>query len=382
MSERSEIGARSDNGRESSGRPRSLLIVLLGAIGDVTRALPLAVRIKEHWPDITLGWAVEPASAGLLRGHPAVDRIHLFERPRGFTAFRAFLKELRNARYECTLDLQRHFKSGITSFASGAPRRIAFNPRNSRELNLFFNNEFIPPVEHLSAKIHHYQLFGDKLGLPARELSFGLHPSDDERAAVTRIVAESYGGSDAPPGRERRVGLIIGASWPSRLWNEERYAETITRIAAKYGLVSIMIGGPGERQSADRIASLLDPAVRRESLIDLVGKTSLRELAALFGEVRFAIGSDSGPMHIAAAMGTRLITLWGASSPLRSGPYGSGDLTLQSAIGCSPCYRKLCPGLNRLCMDSIPPAAVLARVEQVLGPPDISGQDHDRTRAP
>ena len=110
-----------------SNRPRRVLIILLGAIGDVTRGLALATRIKSSWPETELIWAVEPKSAGILERHPAVDQLVVFDRPRGFPAYLRFLKELRSLRCEITLDLQRHFKSGVTSLFAGSPKRLGFN---------------------------------------------------------------------------------------------------------------------------------------------------------------------------------------------------------------------------------------------------------------
>ena len=111
---------------------------------------------------------------------------------------------------------------------------------------------------------------------------------------------------------------------------------------------------------------LLDPSQEEAQPIDLSGETSITDLVALFSRSRLAAGPDCGPMHIAAAMGIPVVSLWGATSPARSAPYGSESFVLQSAIGCAPCYRRRCPGLNRLCMFKIPPEAVLARVETLL----------------
>ncbi len=337
-----------------------ILIVLFGAIGDVTRALPLAVRIKRFVPGAHITWAVERLSSALVDNHPAVDRVLIFERSRKLRGYRDFLLELKGEpKFDITLDLQRHFKSGFTTWSSGSRTRIGFHRRNAKEFNWIFRNTGIPEVDNWSSKIGHYQKFGDVLGLPSLEpLEFGLAPTDDERARATAFISTL---GDVPV--NRRAGLILGSSWPSRFWFAPQYRDVIRHLKENLGINSVLIGAKGERGFADEI---LQEAGTTSGIVDLVGKTTLRDLVALFPQLGFAVGSDSGPMHIAAASGIPVISLWGSTSPLRSAPYQSEDLVLQSNIGCSPCYRKNCPGLGRLCMSDIPARAVLALVDQVL----------------
>ena len=121
---------------------KRVLIVLFGAIGDVTRALPLAVRLKRGWPDAHLTWAVEPLARPLVVGHPAINQVLVFERGQGRVGYRKFLRELdAQEPFDIALDLQRHLKSGFTTWRSGAPPRIGFNRRNSKELNFCFQTE-------------------------------------------------------------------------------------------------------------------------------------------------------------------------------------------------------------------------------------------------
>lgn len=347
-----------------SHEPKKILIILLGAIGDVVRGLPVAVRIKRAWPDAEITWAVEPISKGLVSEHPAIDKVIVFDRPRGLPAYLRFIKELRKEKFDLVLDMQRHLKSGFSSLATGAKRRIGFHRKNSRELNWLFNTESSEPAEHFSSKTEQFQLFGDALGLAKLSpLEFGFEVSEEKKEALEKLMQEAARarGLELPESGKRAV-LILGSTWESRFWFPERYRETIIGLKKNYGIVSILIGAKGEREFADQILAN-DPNL---PAIDLVGKTSISDLITLFSLVTCAIGSDSGPMHIAAAMKKPVISLWGATSPKRSAPYGSEDLVLQSAIGCSPCYKHTCPVLNRLCMYDIPAEAVLARVDTVI----------------
>lgn len=347
-----------------SERPEKVLIVLLGAIGDVTRALPLAVRIKECWPKVLLGWAVEPKSYGVVSGHSAIDKVFLFERNQGFKAYMRFIRELRRQRFDLVLDLQRHLKSGVTSVLSGASRRIGFHRRNSKEGNWLFNNAHIERVETFSPKILQYQKFGDYLHLPKMEvLQFGWEISSRSRAAAADIIAQlSQDQTSAVPPVDRHVALILGSSWPSRFWPTSCFRELIDEMYKRWGLVSTLIGGSGERQQGLELSEQGNGS----KVINLVERTSLDQLRSVFLTTRLAIGSDSGPMHIAAAMGIPVISLWGSTSPLRSAPYRNEGRVLQSALACSPCYRRVCPGLDNLCMRSIPVSAVLAHVQREI----------------
>lgn len=350
-------------------RPSSILIVLHGAIGDVTRALPLAIRIKRDWPQARLSWGVEPISASLVQHHPAVDRVVIFERKGGLAAYRRYISELRSEQYDVVLDLQRHLKSGATSFLSGAGRRIGFHRKNAKEFNWLFNNEHIEQVEHFSPKIQYYQKFGDLLGLRRLQpLEFGLSASDDERRRIDELLEQECAKQRiSRPGPQRLAALILGSTWPSRFWPAAHYADVVRALAERFGIVCVMVGSRSEEAPAHELTECL----RGTPIINLVSKTKLRELAALFSACRFAVGSDSGPMHIAAAAGIPVISLWGSTSSRRSAPYGSESLVLSSPIGCSPCFRRTCPGLGTLCMEDIPPRAVMAQVERILGPGEL-----------
>jgi ADP-heptose:LPS heptosyltransferase len=151
-----------------------VLIVLLGAIGDVVRALPLADRLRAGYPDAHLTWALEPAAAPLLAHHPAIDTRLIFDRAGGTRAFLRFLAAVRAEGADLAVDLQRHAKSGLVSFASRAPVRLFFHRLNSKELNWIWNTHTIAPVSGSGLKLAHYQRFGDWLELPSRPQRFGI----------------------------------------------------------------------------------------------------------------------------------------------------------------------------------------------------------------
>ena len=204
-----------------------------------------------------------------------------------------------------------------------------------------------------------FQKLGDLLGLPKdKVLDFGLKLDLSQN---NLSLAKHFEKNSS------FVGLILGSSWPSRFWMPKYYAELIVSLKEKYGIRSVLIGGPGEREFADIV--LNDPLLdnQQEYFLDLVGMTKLSELPWLFSQMKFAIGSDSGPMHIAAASGIRVISLWGSTSPLRSAPWGSEDLLVEATEPCSPCYKKVCPGFGTACMRSITPSRISGKIESLIG---------------
>lgn len=339
-----------------------ILIVQFGAIGDVVRALPLASRIKRSWPEAHISWAIEPISRDLVTDHPAIDRVILFDRRRKLAGYLDFLRELRQCEFDITIDLQRHLKSGFTSWMSRAPRRIGFNRRNAKEFNWLFNNDYIPPVENFSWKFEHYQLFGDALGIARpQQYDFGV---EDKCSNLSSEISALL------PRGQRFCGVILGSSWESRFWFEENYVELLSWLKDARGITGILIGGRGEEGLAASIVKRLGSAPEAATpVVNLVGRTGLSDLFGVFRRCEFSIGPDSGPMHIAAAAGNRVISLFGATSPLRSAPFGSEELVLKSNIECSPCYKRSCPRLDRACMQDITVKIAQTACDRLLSTP-------------
>lgn len=328
----------------------TVLIVLLGAIGDVTRALPLLSRLRRGYPLARLYWAVEPGSAPLLAHHPALDTVLLFDRPRGAGAFVAFLRAVRALRADVVLDLQRHLKSGVISLASRAPVRVGFDRRNAREGNWLFNTDHVPPMPHFSSKLQQFLAFGEWLGLPETPVEFGLRLTATEEERVEGLLGEV---------QRPFVAGFVGSSCPARLWFPQRTA-AVADTLAEQGFATVLVGGPG-----DVVYGAETVRAARSGVVDLTGRTSLRDLMGIFERARAAFGPDSGPMHIAAAVGTPTVSLWGATSAERSAPWGNEAGVINGVAECRPCYRKTCP-IGRLCMQAITADSVTQRVVQVM----------------
>jgi ADP-heptose:LPS heptosyltransferase len=335
--------------------PRRILIILHGAIGDVVRALPLLGRIRRARPSSHIAWAVEPKSQGLLEGHPWLDEIIVYDRRRAPFSFAPFLARVRAGRFDLAIDLQRHLKSGIVSAVSRAPVRLGFDRSNGKEFNHLFSTRQIPPQPPMRLKLMQYQAFGDLLGLAPAPVEFGLSASPAEVERARGLLA----GIPRP-----LLAVILGSSWPSRMYFPDAIAAVIRDLGrARDGCPAfypVLIGsGRDELELARQVrADLADfPA------LDLTGRTGLRDLIGIFGECAAAFGPDSGPMHIAAAANCPIVSVWGATSPERSAPWGFAQFALAGAIPCHPCYLRDCP-IGRECMRRIDPREVASAIRR------------------
>jgi lipopolysaccharide heptosyltransferase II len=275
----------------------------------------------------------------------------VFDRPRGLTALVSFLRTIRRRRFDLVLDLQRHFKSGIISRWSGAASRLGFHRSDSKEFNWLFNNLHIPAMGDSAPKIMHYLKFAEFLGAPAQPIDWNFQLTADDHGRAQGLL----GGST----REVAV-LFVGSRWESKQWFAAQIAHAASEIRSRYGLEIVFLGAASDRvlsQEAERLAA--------SPVINLAGQTTLRDAIAIITRARFCVGPDTGLMHIAAAVGTPVISLWGATEPVRTGPYGFGDLVIRGKADCSPCYRRHC-AIGRVCMQSIDTGAILAMVDRAL----------------
>jgi lipopolysaccharide heptosyltransferase I len=328
-----------------------LLIVLPGALGDVIRALPLLARIRRGRPAAEIGWAVEPLSAPLLAGHPWLDRVHRFARNEGVRAFPGFVAEVRAAGYEIALDLGRSIKSAFIARASGARLRVGFAAADGREAGWLFANRHVPVQGVGRSKLEQFLAFADALDLPPAPIEFGLAPTLEEAREADTLTA----GLDGP-----LVAACVGSSCPSRRWFPERTAAVLRRLREEQGTSAVLLGTNADAGFARATLTEVDGGVR-----NLVGRTNIRQVLAVLARARLAFGPDSGALHLAAAVGTPALSLWGATSALRSTPFGCEALAVSGAAPCSPCFLEECP-IGRVCMQSIASDTVARHAAAVL----------------
>ena len=331
--------------------PRRILIVLHGSIGDVTRGLPLANLIRRRYPNARVSWSIEPAAFPLVDHHPAVDDVILFDRSRWWKCLGPFLKRIRSGRFDLVLDLQRLLKSGLISWWSGAPYRLGFHRYDTKEFNWLFNNHHISPGGDGISKLSHYLKFAEFLGMRPHPIEWGFRLLPEEEAGVERMLQEV----DGP-----FAVFFVGSRWESKQWFPAETAKSAAEIQRRHGLKIVLLGGEKDARFAQEIEGF-----RTLRVANWVGQTSLRETIGILSRAQVAVGPDTGLMHLSAAVGTPVVSLWGATSPARTGPYGYQDLVIQGKAACSPCYLRRCP-IGRICMRSIAIEEVAAKVGKVL----------------
>jgi lipopolysaccharide heptosyltransferase II len=308
--------------------------------------------IRRAFPRAFLAWSIEPACLPLLEGNGAIDEIILLDRRRWWRNALPFLARVRAGNFDLVLDLQRLFKSGFISWWSGAGHRIGFHRRDSKEFNWIFNNLHIPAWGEDIPKIEHYMKFADYLGLERSPLEWKFNLTAAEHAAIAHHLEKIAGPFAA---------LFVGTRWQSKQWFPAQMSQCADYLRGEHSLDVVLLGSKDDEPLAREVAAL-----SRSGLVNLAGRTTLREAIGIIQRARLAVGPDTGLMHIAAALGTPVISLWGATSPQRTGPYGYADLVLQGKAPCVPCGRRTC-AIGRICLQSITTEQIGAKVRQVLG---------------
>ncbi len=330
-----------------SSLPASVLIVRLGAIGDVVNALVVATAIKDAAPKTRIGWAVHPLAAPLVEDHPCVDRVHLWKRGSGYAGWRALKREIRQEGYGLSIDLQRILKSGLLARSSGASRVLGFDRGRCKEASWLLTSEQIPPGEPRTLMTDQYMEFVRHLGIRATAARHEL-PRDPGAESWAAALVENM--ESAP------ILINLGASKSANQWPANRFGELAAQLHADLGVPIVFTGGEADRAAGARALTNAGGVG-----LDLSGQTSLPQLIALLGRARLFIGCDTGPMHMAAAQGTAVLALFGPADPLRTGPYGSNCRVLQEPT--QTLERPFKPGR----MDSLQIDTVRAAALEMLG---------------
>lgn len=335
--------------RASSPR---ILITRLSAIGDCVHTLPLACAIKRAFPDAFLAWAVEPLPAQLVEGHDAVDETIIVPKKwlKKWSTIRAVRRQLRDLKFDTVLDSQSLSKSCLLSWLSGARERIGFGAGQGRELALWLNNTRIKPTA--AHVVDRYLEVARPLGIESPDVEFRMKRDQTSQDVVNQFLAENE--------LKRPLAVINpGAGWASKVWPAERYAAVAKHLGDDAGHMSVVVwAGESERQWAEAIVAQSAGHAR------LAPATNLLELTELCRRADLFVGSDTGPLHIAAAVGTRCVGMYGPTRPEKCGPYGSGHVTLRAAQSTGGGH-KMRDADNDV-MQTITAAEVIAACDQAL----------------
>jgi ADP-heptose:LPS heptosyltransferase len=324
-----------------------ITLVKLGAIGDAVNSLPLVNRLRDGFPEARIQWVIGPLAHGLIGGHSAVDDFLVLDSKR-LGAWPAAVRELRASQPELVIDLQRILKSGLLTRLSGAPRRLGFDRERCKESSWLFTNERIAPNAAPGVTVAQYLEFADHLGLPQSESRWNLP-----------LTPWAETGDAAQP----LVVLNLGASKEANHWYPDAWAELAGALVHDLDARVVLSGGPQDRATADAVTQL-----SKVPLEDRVGTLSLKQSAGLFEVADLFIGGDTGPLHMAVAVGTPVVALFGAADPRRTGPFGMPDAVVTHPTDCQPCRKRTCFVAGHPCMRELTAAAVMERVRTSLAP--------------
>jgi lipopolysaccharide heptosyltransferase II len=339
-----------------------ILVIKPSSLGDVVHALPTVARIRSKFPDASISWLINEELSPLLAGCPLINERIEFKR-RQYAQLPSLLSRLRDARFDLVVDLQGLFRSGLMTWATGAPRRIGRS--DAREGARFAYTEIVPvpdsqmpgtipqrvggpsPVPANIHAVERYLLIADYLQCPTQPLSFPLGRDNAAVRAVDALLAT------APPS-----GLIAvnpSARWPTKLWGDANFHALLTQLPRD----RIVLTGSGSEAAA--IAAIAG------GCLNLAGRTNLMELVELLRRCAVLVTGDSGPMHLAAAVGTPVVAIFGSTDPVLTGPYGSGHVVLRADVPCSPCLSPRCTNpVTMECMKRVTVEQVRAALEPFL----------------
>ena len=328
-----------------------ILIVKLGALGDVVHAIPVAAALRRAFPSARIDWLVSAKHREILDLVPVIDRRLVINDSRMVAAIR----ELRGNEYDVAIDLQGLIKSAALARASRAGRVIGFTSRYARErLASWFYTEASDPggggMYHIDERHVIYTNLGilETLGIKAGVPEF---PIDRVASQVASDVAARTGG--------RYAILNPGAAWPNKRWMPARFGAVAAELRSRNGLPSVVVWGPGEESLAREVVD------RSSAAAILSPQTTIADLVALARGASLYLAGDTGPAHIAAAVGTPIVGIYGPTRPSRNGPWAKADVTVSRSDVCQCHHLRQCR-LNTMCLEDIQIEEVLAAVEKRL----------------
>ena len=331
--------------------PEKILIVKPSSLGDVVHSLPFLNAIRKRYTKAEIHWVIFKGFEGLLEGHPMLHKLWVvdkdswtkFNRAKDSVAeIKSLLRDLKKERFDLVVDLQGLLRSGLITAATGAPVRIGF--KEAREGSRFFYTNKVPGGRDIHA-VDRYLKVAEFLGCDTSEVIFPLPPF--EKASSFENIISSF---------EEYAVIVPGARWMTKRWPPEYFG----KLASLLHLRSIIVGSKGDVSIANEIV-----ARSQGKSFSLAGKTDLKELIAVVKGSKYLVTNDSGPMHIAAALGVPVFAIFGPTDPARTGPYGKGHTIIRADIECAPCFKKTCGDLK--CMKDLSAEKVYRIIERNPG---------------
>ena len=338
-------------------KAEKILVTRLSAIGDVVHALPVAYALRQKYPEAQIDWLVEAKAFPLVKLNPYLDNVILLPRKEwremlkndvvgAVKSFFGFFKEMKRKNYDINLDLHGLFKSSLSSFLIKPGLRIG--PADGKELSTLFYQAKIEIPDKTMHKVERNLHLASALGAEIDEVNYGLKMTPVIKSRVSRLFE-----AEKIDRNKKLVAINPFTTWESKNWFLDRYFDLANQLI-EAGYYVIFTGGRSDKEAIDSFEAL-----EKDSYSNLAGKTDLEELTEIYHRAALYIGGDTGPTHLAAAVGLPVISLMGPTDPETHGPYGEGHTVIQdNSLECIRCWDRHCSRKIQ-CMKSI-------GVEQVL----------------
>ncbi len=331
--------------------PKRVCIIKPSSMGDVVHAMPILAALRSRWPSAHLAWVVSRPFKDLLEGHRGLDELIVYDRgrrgvdPSGIASMASLLGRLRRGRYDLTIDLQGLFRSALMVAATGSPIRVGM--ADAREgARWFYTHRVDAPrlgIHAVDRALKVARAFGASEAEPRYNVPVG---PDDRRWAAERLASVP----------RPRILLNLGAQWQTKRWPPEHFAALARRAFDELGAGLIAVGSTGDRPLVDALKRGLDPV----PVLDLCGQTTLPRLAAVCLESDLVVSNDTGPLHLAVAVGARAVGIYTCTDPTLTGPYGPLAISVRTGVHCAASFLKSCGRLD--CMAELRPARVWTAV--------------------
>lgn len=331
--------------RSAIGR---ILIIKLRAVGDVLLSTVVTKNLRLAFPDAHIDFLTEPPGVDILRGNPHVDQTLVYDRSR-MTGL-GLIRLVRSRKYDLVIDLFANPRTALVTRLSGAAHRVGYRFRG----RTYAYNHVAEPR---GSQVHNTQFNLDALetlGIPIEDRNVHLYFSRQDESYVDEFLARVQ-----LSGRFC-VGLNTSGGWYTKRWGADKFGGLADRLIDRYGAAIILTWGPGQLADVEHIRSMM----KREACVPPA--TTLQQLAVLLKRCAIVVSNDSGPMHIAAAVGTPVLGIYGPTNPQLQGPYGSKHLVVRNeGLDCLGCNLTKCP-IGHPCMLELSVDAVMEAVERLL----------------
>lgn len=332
-----------------------ILIVNVNWLGDVLFSTPLIRALREKFPDAYITCMVVPRCKEILELNPRLNEIIIYDEEglhKGIFGKLKFISYLRSKRFDTAVILHRSFTRALIVFLAGIPKRIGYY---TRKRSFLLTNSVEMPLEQ-THRVDFFLNLGTPLGINTLNRNYEFFISDEDRKK-TKELLQKEGISDS----DFLIAINPGGNWDPKRWPKENFAKLADELIKRFNAKIVLTGARKDVALTNDISSLM-----KTRPIIACGKTTLKELAAIFEKARFVISNDSGPMHVAVSMGAKTIALFGPTSPQITGPIGKGRyVVLQKDVGCEiPCYDLSC--VDYKCMEVVRVEDVLKAADKLL----------------